>query len=377
MELYAVATDAESGARTLQTAFAWNDFCNVLAQNPLYLHAERDAIKHLYAVAAGLDSLVLGEFEILGQVRRAYQDASENATIGPTLHQLFSTALRLGKRARTETEIGSGALSVASAGVALARRELGTLNGRTALIIGAGEMGRRAAEHLRQDSACDIWIANRTFAHAQELARDVNGHAVALEEIPTALTRADLVITATQAPHTILDARHIAPALAHDPTRSIYFVDLAMPRNIDPAVTTLPGVRLANLDDLQGIVANTRTQRARAIETVQEMIEAEADAFQVWQDERSAAPLIAELYARGDMIRQAELEKTLRRLQHLPLTERDRNVIASLASGIVNKLLATPTAQLKALAGQENAQAYLDAVRCLFDLSDKSRSFDL
>lgn len=367
-EIYAVTTHVLRAKQVLRDTFAFERAFAEPAQDYLYEAIDRDAIQHLYAVACGIDSLVLGEFEILGQVRRAYQEASAQQTLGPILHQLFQAAMHVGKRARAETEIGRGAQSVAYAAVALARHKLGDLYGRRALIIGAGEMGRRAAENLAEDSGCAVVVMSRTLAHAQELAQSLKVQALPFEELETALAQADLVIGATRAPHLILYNGEIAHAMETRPTRPLCLIDISVPRNIDPDAKNIANVELYNIDDLHQVVEDARVARVQALDPVRDIIAEEVGTFWQWHLTRRAAPLISELYTRAEAIRQAELEKTLRRLNHLDLSEREQNIIAALSAGLVSKLLAGPTANLKARLQGGDGQVYLDAMRELFDL---------
>lgn len=372
-EIYAVTTDVARAAAALRRAFALESALDASVQNHLYEATDRAAIEHLFAVAGGIDSLVLGEFEILGQVRRAYQEATAQQTVGPLLHQLFQAAMHVGKRARAETEIGRGAQSVAYAAVALARQKLGDLCGRPALVVGAGEMGRRAAENLAQDCGCAVVVVSRTLAHAHALAQSMHAHALPFEELESALSQADLVIGATRAPHLILFAGTIGRAMQTRLARPMLLIDISVPRNIDPAAAMLPNVQLFNIDDLRQVVEQTRAARAQAIHQVRAILEQEVQEFWQWYLTRRAAPLIGELYARAEAIRRAELEKTLRRLNHLDLNERERNIIAALSAGLVSKLLAAPTANLKAQLETGNGQMYLEALCDLFELHTRAR----
>ena len=364
-EIYAVARDgvsAEAGLRDFLVRHGSE-------AEPIYADADGDAVAHLFAVASGIDSMMVGEFEILGQVRAAYLAAAQKKTIGPILHQLFKDALRVGKRARSETAIGIGATSVAYAAVALARQQLGELSGRRALVIGAGEMARRVAKNFAA-GACRVVIANRTVARAREIARQINGDAITFDQLPAALVEADFVVSATAAPQFILDPTTIAAAMQQRARRALYFFDIAVPRDIDPRVAEIENAHLFNIDDLQSLVDANRAQRAAAISQVQAIIAGELEIFWQWYLSRRAAPVLSALRHRGEMIRQKELQRALRRLTHLQLNERDRNVIAALSAGIVNKLLATPTVRLKEQAQNGNGQIYFDLLRDLFELNE-------
>lgn len=370
-EIYTLTSDRARGESILRALFTAHDTLRDGVDH-LYTYADRDAAAHLFAVASGIDSMIIGEFEILGQVRRAYLAAVEQNSIGPILHHLFNDAIHVGKRAHSETAIGAGAASVAYAAVALARQHLGDLAGRCALVIGAGEMGRRAAKNLADDGACTVIVANRTLVHAAELARAIGGRAVQFDQLPSALVEADLVISATSAPHVILGAPAVRMAMSARPTCPLCVIDIAVPRDIDPQVAQVSNVRLFNIDDLNQLLDANRVERERAVTQVRAIIAEELENFWQWYCERRAVPVIADLRARAEAIRAAELDKALRRLGHLNLSERDYNVIAALSAGIVNKLLAAPTERLKERVQSGDGQMYLETLRELFELTDSN-----
>jgi len=314
--------------------------------------------------------MILGEFEILGQVRAAYEMATQQKTIGPILTALFRTAIHTGKRARAETAIGRGAASAAYAAVKLAREKIGGLEDRRVLVIGTGEMGQRVAKNLRASGVSTLLVASRTYEHAVMLARALDGQAILFTELNNALAEVDLVITATAASHIILQATAIQQAMAARPRRPLCVIDIAVPRNVDPAVARIPNVHLFTLDDLQAIAREDRAEREREVAQVRAIIAEEGEGFWRWYLARRAVPVIARLRQRAEAIRAAELDKALRRLGHLHLSERDRNVIAALSGSIVNKLLATPVAYLKERMQDSDGQIYLDAVRELFALTE-------
>ncbi|MGB8644289.1 MAG: glutamyl-tRNA reductase [Anaerolineae bacterium] len=369
-EIYAVTTEPERGRVLLRRALGAYDTAPDAPGDYLYADSDRTAVEHLFAVASGIDSMLIGDFEILGQVREAYARAAERKTVGPILHQLFQHAVLCGKRARAETAIGAGATSVAYGAVAMARQQLGDLKGRVALVIGAGEMGRRAATNLAEDGACAVMVASRTLSHAQDLATELcNSEVIPFSELAQALPQADLVISATKAPHMILSARQVAEAMRARPDRPLCLVDIAVPRDIDPAAAQTPNVSLRNIDDLQDLVANNRAARAQAVADVRPIIAAEVGQFWEWFMSRRAAPVLSQLNARAEAIRQAELERTYKRLNHLNLSERDRDAIAALSAGIVKKLLAAPRTNLKERMQGGDGQMYLDLMSELFELN--------
>lgn len=368
-EIYVLTPDRARGESALNDAFNAADAFPP-SSDFLYTWTDRDAAAHLFAVASGIDSMVVGEFEILGQVRRAYLSAAEQNSLGPTLHHLFREAIHVGKRAHSETAVGAGAASVAYAAVALARQHLGNLTGRNVLVIGAGEMARRAAKNVAADGASAVLVANRTVENAHALADEIGGGAITFDELPQALAKADLVISATAALHIILSAPTVKAAMRARNTRSLCLIDLAVPRDIDPEVGVIPNVRLFNLDDLKQLVDANRAEREKAMGQVNAIIADAVERFWEWYSERRAVPVISGLRNRAESIREAELRKALRRLGHLRLTERDRNVIAALSAGIVGKLLAAPTVHLKERVQSGDGQIYLDTLSELFELTD-------
>lgn len=368
-EVYAVTQDAPRAMESLRDFFrARAEFPTHTLDDLLYTYADQAAVDHLLSVACGLDSMILGEFEIQGQVRAAFELAQKHKTIGAILTTLCHSAIHAGKRARAETSIGAGAASVASASVALARRRLGNLNGRCALIIGAGEMAQRAAKNLAADGMCAIIVANRTIENALELAAEINARAIGFDELADALVSSDVVISATAAPHVILSAAMVRAAMAKRSDRPLCLIDIAVPRNIDPQVAEIPNAHLDNIDALQDLVDANRAAREQAVTQVRAIIAEETQEFWNWYHARRAAPVIAKLHKHAEQIRQSELDKALRRLGHLQLNERDRNVIAALSVGIVSKLLASPTIHLKEIASSGDGQSYFDALQKLFEL---------
>jgi len=370
-EVYAVTGDPLRGEAALHDFFAARrEFASFAFDHCLYARREHAAVVHALTVAAGLDSMIVGEFEILGQVRAAYEFAQQQHTLGAILTTLFHAAIHTGKRARTETAIGRGAASVAYAAVELARQKIGTLQDRAVLVIGSGEMGQRVAKNLCADGVSVLRVTSRTFDHALEIASDLGGNAIPFSELEAALSQTDVVISATGAPHTILSAAMIERAMAARSARALMLIDIAMPRDIDPRAAQIPNVHLSHLDDLQGLARDNLAEREKEAAKVRTIIAEEAQAFQRWFAARRAAPVIAELRARAETIRALELNKAMCQLGHLHLSARDRNVIAALAAGIVSKLLAAPTAHLKERVQSGDGQVYLAALRELFELSE-------
>ncbi len=370
-EIYAATDDLIRGEEPLLEFFeSRRGWISIPMADCLYTYRDRDVAQHLLSVACGLDSMILGEFEILGQVRSAYEIAERHKTTGPILTALFHSAIHTGKRARSETAIGRGATSVAYAAVDLARQQMGGLRGCGVLVIGSGEMGQRAVKNLRADGIQSLYVINRTYDHAVETANDLGGKALPFSELEAALSRADVVISATDAPHIVLSAATIARAMATRPPRALCLIDIAVPRDIDPTAKQIPNVHLFDLDDLKQVAEEKIAEREKQVAHVRTIIAEEAEEFWRGYLARRAAPVIAALLGRAESIRIGELDKALRRLGHLDLSERDRNVIAALSAGILSKLLAAPTAHLKERVQSGDGQVYLDILSELFELSD-------
>lgn len=323
---------------------------------------DADAVRHLYAVAAGVESMVLGESEILGQVRGAFSQTVRAGADHALLSRLFHTAIRVGRRARTETEIGRGALSVSSVAVQQARELVPDLARATVLVIGAGEAGRLAARALVEQGVPGVLVANRTEHRAQALAEELGGRAFHFAELPTALALADVVIAAADAPQPLVSAGAVAAALARREGAPQLLLDIGVPRDIDPLVRDLAGVTYRDLDDLQAIAARHAAARAGEAARVQAIIEEEAGHFLDWWEHLQVVPTIRALTEHAERVRRAELEKTLRRgVAPQELEQR----LEAMTRAIVKQLLHEPITQLRQRGDRE---MYLDAVRTLFQL---------
>jgi glutamyl-tRNA reductase len=367
LEIYAAAGDIQKSRETLVQFLSQNRSIPVEELAPiLYVKSDADAVTHLTHVACGLDSLVVGEPQILGQVTAAYQAALGHCATGPVLNTLFQHAIQAGKRAHTETSISQNATSVPSAAAMLAERALNGLEGRVVLVIGAGEMGRAAARALIGRGAGAIIVANRTYERALKLACEFNGEAIGWERKAEGLTRADIVVTATGAPHMILTPQQVATALAQRPERPLLIVDVAVPRDADPAVADIPGVRLFAIDDLRSVVNDNFEARQREIPRVAAIADEEAGAFLNWFCALDAIPTIADLHKRAEVLKTQELDKALRRLENL--NDHEREVVQVLAHRLVSKLLHEPTVRLKYHAAQGDGYLYAGMVRELFGL---------
>jgi glutamyl-tRNA reductase len=367
LEIYAVAGDIRKGCEALVQFLSQARSIPVeKLSSILYVKSDDDAVMHLTHVACGLDSLVVGEPQILGQVTDAYQAALGHCATGPVLNTLFQHAIQAGKRAHTETSISQNAISVPSAAAILAEQALNGLEGRVVLVIGAGEMGRAAARALMGRGAGAIIVANRTYERASKLACEFNGEVIGWERRAEGLARADIVVTATGAPTVILTPQQAATALAQRPERPLLIMDVAVPRDVDPAVADIPGVRLFAIDDLQSVVNDNFAARQREIPRVAAIADEEAGAFLNWFRALDAIPTIADLHKRAEALEIQELDKALRRLENL--SDHEREVVQILAHRLVSKLLHEPTVRLKYHAAQGDGYLYAGVVRELFGL---------
>ncbi len=338
----------------------------------LYTHYDDEAVAHLFGVAAGLDSAVLGESEILGQVKSAWELAQAEEAAGPSLNMLFRHALEVGKRARTETGIARHTTSVAQAAVAMATDRLGTLAGKRILVLGAGDMARGMVASLaaltesHPTEPPELLVANRTWARAQELAASVGGRAVHVDDVPTVIADVDLLLTSTGASSIMFEEADLAPALAGRVDRPLLIVDIAVPRDIDPAVGELNGVTLLDMDDLRVFAEAGLRQRRREVSAVDRIVVAEIDRYLAVSTAREVAPLVAGLREQAEDIRLAELERFRGKLDGLD--EREREAVEALTKGILAKLLHEPTVRLKDAAGTPRGDRLAESLRTLFDL---------
>jgi glutamyl-tRNA reductase len=366
-EVYAVAERYHGAVQDIRNAFSElafippEDF-----SDHLYTYFDDGAVNHLFSVAAGLDSVVLGESEILGQVRQAWQAAHEEGVAGPRLAALFRHAVVAGKRARTETAIARGTTSLSHAAVDMAARRVGSLEGKRILLVGAGDVGESMAVAVAGIAGAQVSVANRTWDRAVALASRVGGRAVQLGGLGAALTEADVLMTSTGAPSAIVDHTDLAPVVDARGGRPLLIVDVAMPRDIDPAVAELPGVELLDLDDVRAFVEAGLAERRREVSKVRAIIDEERERFIDSTTAREVAPTIGALRARVESLRVSELERQRGRLAGLD--PKQREAVEAVTRSVLAKLLHDPTVRLKDAAGTPKGERLSDALRDLFDL---------
>lgn len=365
-EVYA-ASDADGAVEGIFSFFADYHGVPLGEVTPhLYVHQGAEAARHLFRVSAGLDSLVVGEPQILGQVKAAYTIASGAGLTGTILNRLFHLAFAAGKRVRSETGLGEGAVSVSYAAIALAKKIFGDLGGLQVLILGAGEMAKLTGVHLRAQNVRAITIASRTRAAAERLSASIGADVVDWAEMPAAVERADILVTATGAPSTILSRADISRAMRSRRERALFIIDIAVPRDVDPEVGAVDQVFLYNIDDLQGIVKDSLARRRAELERADAIVAAETARFAAWLQSRGIIPTVVALRERFEDIRRAELRRLEPRIRTLPPEAQAQ--VDHITRIIVEKLLLTPTEQLKAVNDNSLAAAYTEALNRLFSL---------
>jgi glutamyl-tRNA reductase len=367
-EIYAVADGFHGAMADVRNFLAeWSGREPERFADYLYSFYGGGAVSHLFQVASGIDSAILGEGEIVRQVRDAWQLAEHEDAAGPTLARLFRHAIEVGKRARSETAISRGTTSLSQAAVSMAAGRLGDLHGRTILVVGAGEMGEGIARALASVPGIgEILVSNRTWSKAAALAKRFGGQPLELGDVAAALERADLLVTSTGAPGMLVEADDLRAVLPARRGRPLLIVDIAVPRDVDPAVGNLAGVTLLNMDDLKAFVDAGMAQRRKEIGAVNKIVVDEVERFRQLTAHREVAPLVAALRDRAERLRQAELNRYGARLAGLD--ERERAAVESVTRGMLAKLLHEPTVRLKAASGSARGDQLTDAVRTLFDL---------
>ena len=371
VEVYGVA-EAPGEAR----AVAFRHLCrhrglDLGAVEPvLYTHLDSDAVRHAFRVAASLDSMMVGEPQILGQVKDAFALAQACETVGPRLHTLFSQAFGVAKRVRTETEIARHAVSVSFAAVELAKKIFAGLAGRAVLLVGAGKMSELAAKHLVEQGAFPVYVTNRTWARAQDLARALSGTAVPWDELDTALASVDIVVTSTGATEPVVTAGAVARVMHGRRGRPLFFIDIAVPRDVDPGVDGLTDVYRYDIDDLKQVVDANLRERAREAQRAEALVEREVAKFLTRQGDVEVIPTIVSLRAHLEEIRLGEVKRTLARLPDA--TQETRAAIEALSTAMVNKILHAPISKLRESSRAGAARSWREAVHELFGLGRRA-----
>lgn len=366
-EIYATSRDIQSGMQVLKNFMSrYSGMTNQELEQYLYQPNCYNAISHLFRVAAGLDSMMLGEAQILGQVKDAYQASVEAHASDGVLNPLFLKAIHIGKKVRTETNIDQRPLSVPFAAVELARQILGDLQGKTVMVIGAGEMSELTTRCLLDNGIQSVIVSNRSYDKAIAMATAFNGRAVRFDLLASEMDQADIVISCTAASHYVVREDNCRQVLQARQGRKIIMVDIAVPRDIDPGLKNIDGVYIYDIDDLQNVVNANHLEKQKSIRQAERIITAEINEFNQWLDSLYVVPVIRALKARGEDIKQNELKRAFNRLGKI--SEQEERIISSMANTIINQLLHTPMVSLKEMAGSNQGHLYAEVVKKLFGL---------
>jgi glutamyl-tRNA reductase len=371
VEVYANVKDTPSGTESIKKFIA--DFHGVnreLLDKALYVYSGREAITHIFRVTSSLDSMVVGEPQILGQIKDAFDFALKKKSSSILLNKVMKKAISIAKRTRTETKIGESAVSISFAAVELAKKIFEDLPTKSFMLIGAGEMAELAARHLINNGVKDVLVTNRTYERAEELAREFNGKAVEFDKFLQGLVHTDIVICSTGAPNYILIKEQMHKIMRQRKNKPMFIIDISVPRNIDPEINDIDNVYLYDIDDLQGVVVTNIQERGKEAEKAERIVNEEVESFLKWQASLSAVPTIIALRNKADTIRKQELEKTIRKLDSLG--ENEIKSVEALTNSIVNKLMHFPTDALKSEV--EDSEIMIDVVNRIFDLSINSQS---
>ena len=369
VEILMVTPDASIAAKTAKTFLS--DYKGIpihTFEDLLYIHAADAGVSHLFKVASSLDSMIVGEPQILGQIKEAYQMATANKSSGVILNRLLHKTFSVAKRVRSETGIGDNAVSISFAAVELARKIFGSLSGKKVLLIGAGDMAELAVENLKKYMACDIYVANRTFSRGVELAKRFNGQAVRIEEIDELLRSVDIVISSTGSPGFIITRDQVKGVLRDRKNRPLFFIDIAVPRDIDPEINRMSNSYVYDIDDLKGVIDQNIEDRNKAAIKAERIIEEAVIQFRRWYESLDAVPTIIALRSKIDIIAKAEVEKTLQSMHHL--SEADTRAIIRMTDALISKILHDPTVFLKEKGRHGKNSNSVDITRKLFRLDD-------
>lgn len=369
VEIYARVENTDRGIQLLQDFIC--DYHGISRGNLdqyFYSYCDNQAVEHLFRVSSSLDSMVLGEAQILGQVKDAYSTARSFSSTGMVLNQLFEKAFNVAKKVREETGISERGVSISSAAVELAKKIFEDLENHSVMLVGTGEMAELAAKHLISYGVKTVYVASRTYERAAALAKSLNGCALDFESFKEEMHRADIIITSTAAPTFIINEEMISTAIQKRKNKPIFLIDIAVPRDIAPEVNELENVYLYDIDDLQNVVNANMEERQKEAESAMEIINQEVTKFNYWFSTLDAIPTIVEMRNRAEDMRAFEVDKTLKNMEHL--SSDDKEAINQLTQSLVKKILHKPTINLKKKTQSHDGHIYLKAIRDLFHLDD-------
>ena len=369
VEIYARANSQDSAIKSIKQFICdFHQLSLVELEDHFYSYSNKEAVEHLFRVSSSLDSMILGEAQILGQVKEAYSLARDLRSTGLVLNQLFEKAFSIAKKVREETGIAERSVSISSAAVELAQKIFDDLENHTVMLVGTGEMAELAAKHLISYGVKTVYVTSRTYEHAANLARMLNGSALDFEAFKNELHRADIVITSTSAPNFIIKKEIVEKAIHERKNKPIFFIDIAVPRDIEPDVNDLENVYLYDIDDLQVVVSANIKEREKEAKNAMNFISQEVTKFNNWVGALDAVPTIIEIRKKAENILKQEIEKTLKKISHL--SEGEKQLLRQMSSSMINKILHKPTIKLKQKTQSEDGHVYLKAIRHLFHLDD-------
>jgi glutamyl-tRNA reductase len=366
VEIYSNVKDPEEAFDTIKTFLSdFHGLDSAALQRSLYLHQDRDAVKHVFRVGSSLDSMVVGEPQILGQLKDAFEFALEKKTSGILLNRLMKKTISVAKRVRTDTKIAENAVSISFAAVELARKIFTDLSEKSFMLLGAGEMAELAAKHMMSFGVKSVTVANRTFERGCELAKEFNGRAIKFEYFLKELVHSDIVICSTGAPAYLLHKEEVQRVMKERRQRPVFIIDISVPRNIDPAINDLDNVYLYDVDDLQGVVETNVMERKKEARKAEDIVAEEIDSFEKWISSLDSVPTVVALRNKAESIKKEEVERLLNKFPELG--EKERKAIEHMASAITNKLIHPPTVALK--EDVEDKDALIATVRKLYALN--------
>jgi glutamyl-tRNA reductase len=370
MELYAGVKDTEKASESIKTFISgFHNIDRALLDKAIYVYDDVDAVRHIFRVASSLDSMVIGEPQILGQLKEAFEFALEKKTTGILLNKLMKKAISVAKRVRRETRIAENAVSISFAAVELAKKIFTDLSAKVFMLLGAGEMAELAAKHLMSNGVKEVIVANRRYERACELAKEFSGRPVALDNFLREMVHSDIVICSTGAPNYIVVKEQMQKVMKERKQRQVFIIDISVPRNIDPKINDLDNVYLYNIDDLQGIVDTNMFERQKEAEKAERIIEEEIEPFFQWLSSLDSVPTIVALREKMEKIKNDEIEKLLNRFPDLD--EKQRKAIEHMASSIVNKLIHPPTIALK--KDSEDRDLIVAIIKKLYEIDDEEK----
>ena len=369
VEIYARANCQDSAIKAIKQFICdFHEVSPVELEDHFYSYRNEEAVEHLFRVSSSLDSMILGEAQILGQVKDAYSLAKDLRSTGLVLNQLFEKAFSIAKKVREETGIAERSVSISSAAVELAQKIFDDLENRTVMLVGTGEMAELAAKHLISYGVKTVYVTSRTYDRAANLARILNGSALDFEAFKNELHRADIVITSTSASNFIIKKEMVEKAIHKRKNKPIFFIDIAVPRDIEPDINDLENIYLYDIDDLHVVVSANMKEREKEADNAMNFISQEVTKFNNWVGTLDAVPTIVEIRKKAENIRMQEIEKTLKKISYL--SEDDKKLLHQMSSSIVSKILHKPTIKLKQKTQSEDGHVYLKAIRHLFHLDD-------